>query len=123
MTDTPFLLAVIAHGKPVFEIGYKSECAICQGLGEFYDGCHECLGSGFWWITNTGWRAHPYWSQELEPMLADLGHDYPPDPPDDWPDLFQSYIDRSPRSAEPSSLLAQLGLAKPKAPIQRRALK
>ncbi len=133
--DLPYLLAVIAHGKPVFEIGYRMRCPVCEPLRQVaMDGqslnCNECEGLGHWWITNTGWRARPYWSiaaeelrisnwDEMEPITNVC-----PPAPEDWPDLFQSYIDRTPKRSEPSALLASLGLGKPKPPSgPRRALK
>lgn len=117
MTDL-FLLAVKSRGQPTFEIGERMACPECdEGNGrvkEMY--CEECADEGYWWITNSGYRAHPFRTWNLDDIYDGSDYDAPKPMnmldtmPDDAPDLFP--CNASPKSSPFSgkALLAKLGL-------------
>ena len=122
----PYLIAHKVRGEPVFDIAERMPCPECASSG-----CAECDDEGYWWICSTsGHRARPYWSEALSKIgyPEQIGDDsilsVPPSCPEGWPDHYS--INDCPLRASKDevakgrSLLAQLGLAKPKATIVRR---
>lgn len=71
-------------------------------------------GEIMWIIPTSGHRAFPYWQIELSAALSAEGPGPMPDP---WPD---HYPEPSPAKVETQSLLAVLGLAKPKPQVKRK---
>lgn len=119
-----YLLAIKSRGEATFEIGEKLHCPECGGypFGGYPEnlegpGCAECDNSGFWWITNHGYRAHPwaYWNLAYaifngEKKLHDSQDIHIlPDDFDSWPDLFPAKQSKSIISSG-KSLLQSLGL-------------
>lgn len=119
--DNLYLIAHKVRGQPAFDI---AEC--CEDMGTATD-------PGPWWIASTwGFRAYPYWHCKINDLhLLDSGGAYGiiswnvvPPMPDDARDVFEIEYDNRRVSRhdleEGKSLLLQLGLFKPKAPIARR---
>lgn len=130
MHSETYLIAHIVRGEPAFDIAVQMECPICAGKGHFEDWKGlgpredgECDGLGYWWIIPSfGHRAKPYWYVRLRSLASEESWAGFPEPPDDWPDLFQSSIDNAPVHdlASGRSLIEALGLVKPKEPFRRR---
>lgn len=120
MLDNLYLIAHKVRGEVGFDIAMR-----CEDMGTPSD-------PGPWWISQTwGWRAYPidYWP--LNQLLykdgtGDVFHLLTPDMPPDATDIFEQSDDARKMSgadlAEGQSLLLQLGLVKPKDPINRRGI-
>ena len=130
MLDNLYLIAHKVRGEPAFDIAERCACPICEGTGTRSFGAregHDCdCDGGWWWMSRTwGWRAYPYQTWHLLELLAEARTEARP-MPEDATDIFEQSDDARKMSgadlAEGQSLLLQLGLAKPKDPINRRGI-
>lgn len=114
------LIAVKSRGEASFEIAEKHPCPECAALHDKADPgmevyCPECDSLGFWWITNHGYRAHPFRTWDLDDLYDGSDYDAPKPismldtMPDDAIDLFPAKQSKSIVSSG-KSLLAALGL-------------
>ncbi len=112
-----YLIVVKSRGEPSFEIADKFNCPECN------EGCPECNGSGSWWITTSGYRAHPYRYWDMDDIYDGSDYDAPKPMhmldkmPEDAIDLFPTRQAPKDNPSSGKSLLAALGLL-PK--VQRR---
>lgn len=113
-----YLLAVKSRGEPSFEIGERMVCPECIGGGHpncLEVDCVECDGEGFWWITTSGYRAHPFRTWSLDDIYDGSDYDAPKPMsmldtmPEDAIDLFPAKKP-IPLSSSGKSLLQSLGL-------------
>ena len=120
---TPYLIAHLVRGEPAFDIAIR-----CDDMGTEDD------PSPWWIMPSTGHRCYPYWDKPMADIQLATGEDEGgvmgyifgdtlPPPPHDHPD-FCGYEIAPAEVAQAAiagqSLLASLGLLKPKDPIKRR---
>lgn len=140
MSDQLFLIAHKVRGEPAFDVAVQQTCPECADGAKDIDGylvdCTECNGEGHWWICSTsGHRARPYWHIELRNENGRIWFsnewvsvDWPtPTMPEGWPDHYTATAIRSEtlsnskaHAARGKSILAALGLGKPKETLKRR---
>lgn len=133
---SPHLCAHLVHGEPVLDIAKPTSCAVCNADAAVVDfivpetsDCHECKGTGVWWITSAGHRLRPYWTEKLNvlgynnsylgefefiPLMEEI-----PDPPDSAEDSWSAHAAPTPPTPATRNFLETLGLLKPKGPTRR----
>lgn len=126
MTDL-FLIAIKSRGEAAFDIAEKLPCPECSRqvpdllapqviyTAIKMDGCAECDGLGFWWITTAGYRAYPFRTWDMDDIYDGSDYDAPKPMsmldtmPEDAIDLFPAKKP-IPLSSSGKSLLQSLGL-------------
>lgn len=103
-----YLVAHKVRGEAAFDITERVHCPVTTPEAS---PCAHCdCDIGYWYITTTGHRAHPYWEHPLYDILQDLRFDGDvPEMPEDAVDLFPANPSAKILSSG-KSLLSALGL-------------
>ena len=125
MSNELYLVAHKVRGEPAFDVASRMECAVCHATEVDFEvpataDCHECDGTGFWWIIPTsGHRAYPWWYWPWRELACDSHKTYDDDThfmpiiappmPSNLPDHYATRAS----VAVPSGLAALLAKRKP----------
>ena len=116
-----YLILHKVRGEPSFDCATKMHCPLCTAETS---PCADCsCDEGYWWITNSGHRAYPYWHQLLaqfgcnessvedEKIVRVYSEPYEIEvepPPADWPDHFEVRNEGPKQKLDVTALFARL---------------